>query len=638
GRGVTLQALGSVLEKLGSEDAALDSYRQALELFQKVESPRSAASALVALGRLEIERGDSSDAADRLHEALSIFGGIGDPHGEIRALDSLARAERDLGRPREALEHLANAIEAVERVRRHAPGPHLRATYLASQQGRYDNYIEVAMALHRLQPEAGYSAAAFEASERARARALLDRLSAQRAARNAETDPHLLDREREIEQSLRLVDAERLRLLDRGGGPATLRALEARLDELLREHRAVRARLQADRPDAEGGQMDDRPEALDLKALRRQVLDPDTLLLQYRLGPRRSYVWAVDLEDISVHELPSRADLEEAARRAYELLEVSHLRETRAAAGLALGHLGRLLLEPLAGRLGERRLLVAGDGALLYIPFAALPTLGADAQPLLLRHEIVVLSSASTVALQRRERAGRKPAPGTIALLADPIFDRSDPRLASGAGSGSHSATATEAPFRRLPFAGQEAEAIAALADPSETFLALGVEASREAVSNPELGRYRILHLATHAELDVERPEMSRLVFSRFDAQGRPREPHLFAHELHGLRLPAELVVLSACSSALGKELRGEGLIGLTQGFFAAGAARVVVSLWPVEDRATAALMHELYRSLWVDGLPPAAALRQAQLTIRNQPGWRAPYYWAGFVLQGEWR
>jgi CHAT domain-containing protein len=133
-------------------------------------------------------------------------------------------------------------------------------------------------------------------------------------------------------------------------------------------------------------------------------------------------------------------------------------------------------------------------------------------------------------------------------------------------------------------------------------------------------------------------PELSGLVFSLVDPQGRPQEGFLRLHEIYGLRLETELVTLSACRTAFGRELRGEGLAGLSQGFLAAGASRVLASLWDVDDRATAELMTRFYTALLVEQRPAADALRQAQAALRRDPRWRSPYYWAGFVLQGDWR
>ena len=168
--------------------------------------------------------------------------------------------------------------------------------------------------------------------------------------------------------------------------------------------------------------------------------------------------------------------------------------------------------------------------------------------------------------------------------------------------------------------------------------LALDFDAALPRVLGDRLSGFRVIHFATHGVIDAERPALSGLALSMVDKAGHPQEGFLHLHDVYNLKLDADLVVLSGCRTALGKEVRGEGLVGLTRGFQYAGAPRVLASLWRVEDQATAALMARFYRALWIDKLPPAAALRQAQLGLRGQRRWRDPYFWAGFVLEGDWR
>ncbi|MCP4664064.1 MAG: CHAT domain-containing protein [bacterium] len=153
-----------------------------------------------------------------------------------------------------------------------------------------------------------------------------------------------------------------------------------------------------------------------------------------------------------------------------------------------------------------------------------------------------------------------------------------------------------------------------------------------------ELASFSILHFATHGLLNDRHPALSGLVFSLVDATGRPRDGFLRVHEIPSLRLDAELVVLSACRTALGRDVRGEGLVGLAQGFFATGASQVIVSAWNVNDQATAELMVRFYRGLLEDGLSASQALREAQRSMLEEERWRAPYFWAAFMLQGDWR
>ncbi|MDQ3011218.1 MAG: CHAT domain-containing protein, partial [Acidobacteriota bacterium] len=286
--------------------------------------------------------------------------------------------------------------------------------------------------------------------------------------------------------------------------------------------------------------------------------------------------------------------------------------------------------------------------------------------PLVANYEIVNLPSASTLAVLRRELKGRELAPKTLAVFADPVFEPEDERVpkdvrdrlaresqtpASGKEKPAEAALAVDeltrairdvgldgerGGLRRLPYTRDEANAILAFAPAAGRFSAMDFEANQEAATGAELGQYRYVHFATHGLIDNQTPELSGLVLSQLDAQGRNQDGYLRMVEIYNLNLPAELVVLSACKTGLGKEVRGEGLMSLTRGFMFAGAARVVVSLWDVNDKSTASLMGELYRGLLERQLRPSAALREAQLKMLKSREWAAPYYWAAFVQHGE--
>jgi CHAT domain-containing protein len=167
---------------------------------------------------------------------------------------------------------------------------------------------------------------------------------------------------------------------------------------------------------------------------------------------------------------------------------------------------------------------------------------------------------------------------------------------------------------------------------------AVDFEASKATATGGSLNQYRIVHFATHGLINSRHPELSGIVLSLVDEQGMPQDGFLRLHDVYNLKLSADLVVLSACRTALGKDVKGEGLIGLTRGFMYAGAPRVVASLWDVKDEATAELMKRFYEGMLRRRMTPAAALRTAQLSMAKEKRWEAPYYWAGFVLQGEWR
>ena len=191
--------------------------------------------------------------------------------------------------------------------------------------------------------------------------------------------------------------------------------------------------------------------------------------------------------------------------------------------------------------------------------------------------------------------------------------------------------------IRRLPFTRHEADQILAVAPAGANFKALDFRANRSVATSGELSQYRYVHFATHGYLDTTRAGLSAIVLSMVDEQGNPQDGFLRTHDIYNLKLPAELVVLSACETGLGKEVKGEGIEGLTRGFMYAGARRVIVSLWNVNDKATASLMQRLYNGMLRGNKTPAAALRAAQIEMLRTRQWQSPYYWGAFVMQGEW-
>ncbi len=289
--------------------------------------------------------------------------------------------------------------------------------------------------------------------------------------------------------------------------------------------------------------------------------------------------------------------------------------------------------------------------------------------PLVAEHEIVNLPSASVLAVLRQEEMGRTPPTQAIAILADPVFADRDDRVQLASANGKATGTPASAQhaegswdlsdtsddtdldrsaketgisndgmFPRLPFTRREAEAIYSVAGKSSAMEALDFDASKATALSPKLKDYRIIHFATHGLLNNDHPELSGLVFSLVDKQGQLQDGFLRMLDIYNMELNADLVVLSACQTALGKEIDAEGLMGLTRGFMYAGAPRVVASLWKVDDEATAALMKKFYEGMLRDHQTPAQALRLAQQWMRTQKAWQSPYYWADFVLQGEWR
>ncbi len=658
GEADTRTSLGAVYAALGEPDRALEEHRRALELARAVEARRIEGFALAAMGAVREAQGDRPAALALQRQALAVRREIGNRGDQADSLARLAHLERAGGDLAAARADVEEALEIVESQRTKVAREDLRLSYFAAKRDYYDLYVGVLMDLHRADPAGDWADLALAAAERARARSLLDLLGEELAGLREGVDPDLLDAEREAARRLDAAERRRETLLAGAHDEAEAARAEDEVGTLLARYREVRAELRTRSPRYAALTQ---PETLDAAAIRRDLLDADTVLLEYFLGRDRGVLWAVTRDGLTAHELPARATIDEAARAVLDRLTARNdpelgtpgespvarrLRVERADAGLpaAAAALARIVLAPAANEIRGRRLAVVADGILRYVPFAVLPDPddgGENPPPLIAGHEIVNLPSASTLAVLRGEAAGRPPASHLLAVVADPVFSTDDPRLARAGAAGSAAAAPPEVRrdiFRRLPFSRLEAEGIAALAPPEEVMTALDFAASSPTVTGGDLAAYRYLHFATHAVLDDEHPELSGLALSTVDAAGRAQDGFLRLHDVYNLHLDAELVTLSACETALGREVRGEGLVGLTRGFLYAGSERVVASLWSVQDRATAELMRRFYRGMLAEGRSPAAALRAAQTSLSTDPRWRSPYFWAPFVLVGEWK
>ena len=682
GEAVTLEMVGDLLTASADPKKALEYYEHSLQLRRSTEDRLGEASALCNIGMAYSSLGAPEKAMEYFNKSLPIYRILGSyRRDEARALFGLARVERDRGNLVEARRRIEAALSLIDSVRADAGSQQQRASYFSLVQKYYELYIDILMRLHGSHPAEGFDAEALQASERARARSLLEMLTESRVGIRQGVDVALLERERNLAQLLNAKAQSQMELTGQRSSETQLAEIKKEISALEDEYNQVEAAIRKNSPRYSALTQ---PEPLSLKEIQQQTLGDGVLLLEYALGEERSYLWAATYDSITSYELPGREHINKAARQVTDLLTARSLRKrgetppqrreriNQADELLpeAAKRLSEMVLDPVADRLGNKRLIIVADEALQYVPFAMLPEpLGVrrrsshtGRQPLIVNHEIISLPSASTLAVLRREIAGRKPAPKLLAVIADPVFTRNDERFKSksikiedraapetetSANTRiiehlSESEAATASPGRlaipRLAFTRQEAERILAAASAGANLKALDFRANRGTATRAELGRYRYLHFATHGLLDSERPGLSALVLSLFDEGGNPQDGFLRAHEIYNLNLPAELVVLSACQTGLGKEIKGEGMVGLTRGFMYAGAARVVVSLWNVNDKATAELMAKFYQKMLKNGQRPAAALRSAQVEMWRQRQWQAPYYWAAFVLQGEWK
>jgi CHAT domain-containing protein len=652
-RAYRLMLVAKDLNALGLYVESIESANEARALIEEHKGgPVNYADVLIVLGNAHIGIRQTAAAKQYLSEALAQYEALRLEGGQAEALAGLAVTLRSEGDLLTAAKNGERAIAHIERLREQVSAPTLRASFGAGYRHHYDAEIELQMDLARSSPDpdaaAHFQELALTTSERSRARMMLDLVSEASARPQQGVDEQLATRQQALKEELVELGGRRADLLSAGleQSQGTLRELEVRMLSVETDLSVLETELRRT-SSARGDLVYLDPLTAD--QMQREIADSQTILLQYSFGEKRSFVWVVTPKAIHGIELADRGTIEAAAARVRQKLQA--FREPSGAHWASdddLLTLSRHVLQPVAPYLDAARILVAVDGALQYIPFAVLPLETAGrTEPLIAKREVVAVPSMSVLHAQRQREWPGEPTK-TVAIFADPIMERDDPRLLAQAGNPTAAVTEPTdllmrssfagKQFARLPAAGEEARAIAGLVPEGLRLVLTGVDASRSRLLGADLDQYRYIHFATHGLVDARYPALSSLLLTQFDGAGHPQDGYLRQRDIYNLDLNADLVVLSACDTALGRDIRGEGLIGMTQAFMFAGARSLVVSLWKVDDAATEELMARFYEGLLADGLRPAQALRQAQLSLAQERRYGHPFFWSGFVLTGEWR
>lgn len=621
-----------------------------------------------------------------------------------RSLWSQAAMEKDAKKAeslrQSALNNYREAIKTIETLRAGSlRADEARTTFLATTKNVFDETATALAEMALMSPASAsgqlegkgleYAAEAFKVTEQSRARSLLDMLTETGASITAGIPADLLKRKQDnLDRQQEIAEELMGNSLAPAGASRKPSDLEAELDKLQTEFDEVENKIRIASPryaSLTGGQ----PQSL--AEVQQQVLDDQTVLMEYSLGSDASYLWAVSKNSAAIYKLPARTTIEKLAtdlraqliptklqRRIVGIDVVDNSRglgisatpfaEDAAAFITASSALYKAVVEPAASLIGEKRLLVVADGALNYVPFEALvksPDIVdyTSASYLIKSNEVVYAPSASVIAAirkQERNSSGR-----TMLIVADPVFNSNDARArgasaAAGSGAtrglgiasaltdvaGKDTETTPPAQMQGLPLARLggtkvEADQIGKLvrASGSQADAWLDLDASETNIDTRDISNYRFLHIATHGLLNAERPQFTGLVLSLVGDKNE--DGFLRTDEVFNLRLGSPLVMLSACETGLGKEKRGEGVMGLTRAFMYAGAPTVGVSLWSVADRSTADLMTDFYKRLLASSttpVAPSAAMRDAQLAMITGKKYSAPFYWAPFVLVGDWR
>ena len=618
-----LLKMGSAHLMLGQGRLALRDWNQALLMAREFRLQPEEVAVLTAEGHYYLKIGSVAVARARFSAGLALAERAGLAQRVLEARRGLAETSRREGDYDEALRQLALTVRTVEALRSRIPGPELRAGFVQDNWKIYEDLINVLSVKHLRAPTGHYDRLAFEYAERARARSFLDLLAESKAQITKGLTEAQLTRQGELFAKLSETSAALMRQ----------RSAENRRAVDKAEQDLAGWSLQLRRTNPQYQQLH-YPEPFRVEQAQETAAQLGGVIIEYWLGERRSLVWLTGRHSFQMAVLPGRAEIDRQVR--YLRALIARRPSTEGAVDeyrRAASALYRVLIGPVSSGLSRgQNLIFVPDGILHYLPFEAL--LASSGRYLTEDHAVVYSPSASVVG---NLSDGSRPNSYSFELLAygDPVFD-------SSAASAAQSRTAdlvrgvyAGMSFAPLPNTRREIDTISRTIPVSKRRVYLGQDATEASVKHERLEAYRMLHFATHAVLDEQAPAMSGVVLSLAKTGGE--DGILRVNEIFNLELNADLVTLSACQTGLGKLVRGEGVIGLTRAFLYAGARRVTVSLWEVNDMATADFMGIFYRKMQ-GGMSAVLALRQAKLAMLRSEvvAYRHPYFWAPFVVVGS--
>jgi tetratricopeptide (TPR) repeat protein len=593
-----LEGIALVYDAQGRSAEAVKRYRTIPKFYETTGDIRGQTVALNNYGDFLLKLGHKKEALALYNRALPLSEQVGDTGTLLTTLYNLSRAHLSLGSFEAALAAIKDSIKIIEPLRDNVGSPDLRALYFAVVRKHYDLWIDILMQFHDARPGQGYDVEALLVSDRSRARSLIDLLSEPPADFNQGVSAELLEHERELSGLISVQAQYQMELSLSPKNSVEVAEVSKEVAQLRAEYQEIQTQISKQTPKLVSLRLF---APTSLVEIQNELRDSDTMLLQYALGDERSYLWAVTANSFQSYELPGRKTVEDAVREVYPLLIARQVPlETMKgdyqtfveAADNALpekaSQLSRMLLGPVAQQLGNRNLLILTEGALQSIPFEALPAPGAQlAGPpnwdmfieslLINTNEISSAPSIATLRAIRSEKKNVSSPYRTVAVIADPVFSANDERVRSApmtpvVADASSDQDANDSTQRGLPgvlrgrtlsrliYSATEADAILAAAPRGTSMIVKGFDANRKTLMSSRVGEYQILHFATHAFLDSEHPELSGIVLTMVDPKGVRQNGMMPLHDIYSLKLSAELTVLSACQTALGQDISGEGI------------------------------------------------------------------------------
>lgn len=650
---VIKEDLGNMALDSGEYDKAIGRYREAATIYDKLKIRLPRVQGLLA--KAHEKKGELGEARRYYMSSLAANREIRDRFAEGQSLYDLARLDRIENKEESALKLAGESVEISDALSSNVLNSRLKSTYFSSIYERYELYIELLIKSGRRLGDGSYSSRALQASERARARSMLETLMLSKPSIIRDADPEMIEREDEIRATLNMKADMLTDALSSAAGPREIDDLAVEIETLSNNLEEIKARLKKNSPIYSA--LKD-PSPFDIATFQRDVLDDDTVLMEFFFGKDEGYLWLVDKNKIESYVLPTRKQIDSRVEKLMELLglgrqkgpensnQIPSLEEIESEYAQEASRLSDDLFAQLGNKLAGKRLIIVPDGKLRLFPISSLPWPGNN-EPILISSETIYEPSASTLFLLINQR--KRTAENDLLVFSDPVFSDLDSRLSGETSRDDRSDTAP-APANSLRFAESmgslprllasktEGDAIATILGTSNSKVFTGFAANRDQALSPDISNYRIIHFATHSIVNHQHPELSGIVLSRFKPGGEQLNQFVRLQDIYAMNLSADLVVLSACDTGIGKDVRGEGLMSFTNGFIQAGAGSTVSTFWKIDDEATLQLMKDFYSGLASENLPPSQALRNAQLKMSRSQIYRSPFYWAAFNFQGDFR
>ena len=656
--GYTNIILGNEKLKKNEPTAAIKYFNSALETYKKYNNEQGIALIYERLGEAFESVGSFEISRENFELARQLNAENKDKFNESKTLFNLAKLHLRKNNLSEAADLIKQSVEITENLYFDIAHSNLSRSYLSGVYERYGLYINLLMN-YKEESNRNFSLEALRVNEKSRSRFLLENIKLAKADFTKDADPVLLEKEKEIHLLYNFKVDELSNLLSTNANNPEIKKLTTEISLLENQLEEIKAVLKENSPIYSAIK---NPEPFDLENFQQNIIDEDSVLLEFSLGEKESYLWLISKNEFSSVTLPSRKILESHIERIHEIFESrqplpnedvadyqKRTADNESIYNQEISSLSRDILGKITESIANKRLLIVPDGKIAMLPFAAL--IHPQTNEILIKHnEIIFQPSAAFLSFSSTFETTRPLPEKDLLVFADPVFSEDDSRLETQNTEKAFFPNILNLNFRdfrlmdengkipRLFASLQEAESIAKIVNTSQTEIISGFEVNREKILSSDISQYKIVHFTTHGLVDVKRPEVSGIVLSQYDVNGNKQDGFLRLQDIYSLNLQTGLVALSSCQSGVGKEIKGEGLMSINNAFLQAGAESVLSSYWKVDDYATAELMKIFYRELMENNLPPSQALRQAQIQMSSHPQFSSPFYWAAFTVHGEFR